>query len=296
MRLSELGWIIKKQSELQNLFECNSEFEVQKLGFSSYEKYENSPYKWGYKLAHKTRQLLGINQSEPIGCLRSLVEDRLFIPVVQSDLPISFAGATISNGIARGIVLNLRGHNENPCIRRNTLAHELGHLLWDPSENLNSLRVDTFDEIFGYSEYHVDPVEARANAFAAEFLAPREAVREFVINSSSDEEVIQAVCEHFGIGSGVARHQIQNHPSNNRVINQQKSKIPTNEKWVAVENFTSDYLPGAKNIPINRRGKFSYWVARSAIENLISFDAAGLYLGLDAPLDKDQAHSIVNIF
>jgi len=275
MHLSELGWIIKKQSELQKLSGFDSESKIRELKFTPSNKYEQPSYRWGYKLAHKTRQLLGLSQNEPIQCLRSLVEDKLGIPIIQSDLPKSFAGATISNGIVRGVVLNLQGYNENPCIRRITLSHELGHLLWDPEEKLNSLRVDTFDAIEESAEELRDPVEARANAFAAEFLAPRAAVSEFIQGCSSDEVAIQAVCEHFGVGPGTARLQILNSSNEKRVVDHLISKISPSEKWYSAENFTADYLPGAENIPVNRRGKFSYWVAKSAIDNLISFDTAG---------------------
>ena len=296
MHLSELGWIIKKQSELQKLSGFDSESAIRELGFTPSDKYEKPPYKWGYKLAHRARQLLGLSQGEPIQCLRSLIEDKLGIPIIQSDLPILFAGATISNGNVRGIVLNLQGYNESPWIRRVTLSHELGHLLWDPAEKLNSLRVDTFDAIEHSAEELGDPVEARANAFAAEFLAPRAAVSEFIQDCSSDEVAIQAVCEHFGVGPGTARLQIQNASNEKRFVDHLRFKISPNERWYSIENFTADYLPGAENVPVNRRGKFSYWVAKSAIDNLISFDTAGLYLGVDFPLDSEKAKSIASLF
>ena len=222
--------------------------------------------------------------------------EHLGIPIIQSDLPILFAGATISNGNVRGIVLNLQGYNESPWIRRVTLSHELGHLLWDPAEKLNSLRVDTFDAIEHSAEELGDPVEARANAFAAEFLAPRAAVSEFIQDCSSDEVAIQAVCEHFGVGPGTARLQIQNASNEKRFVDHLRFKISPNERWYSIENFTADYLPGAENVPVNRRGKFSYWVAKSAIDNLISFDTAGLYLGVDFPLDSEKAKSIASLF
>lgn len=295
-QLSEIGWIIKQQSEIQSLFGYKQENVVREMGFEPCNNYGPPPYRWGYKLAHKTRQLLGLSQEEPIKCLRLLIEGKLGIPIIQADLPNTFAGATLSNGSSRGIVLNLQGYNQNPWIRRNTLAHELGHLLWDPVERLNSLRVDTFGEIEQFSEEAGDPVEARANAFAAELLAPRNSVNELLKSYSLAEDAIQEVCEKFGIGPSAARYQIQNSLNDGAAINLPAHHIDPSDDWVAAENFTSDFLPMAAMVPVIRRGKFSYWVARAAVENKISLDTAGSYLGLDARLTIEQGHSIVSIF
>ena len=35
--------------------------------------------------------------------------------------------------------------DENPLVRRATIAHELSHLLYDPDEYLNTVRVDTYE-------------------------------------------------------------------------------------------------------------------------------------------------------
>ena len=84
--------------------------------------------------------------------MRELVEDTLCIPVIQAELSQKrIAGATISvtDGVEtwRGIVLNLKGANENPLVRRATLAHEIAHLLFDPDEYLDTVRVDTYEAL-----------------------------------------------------------------------------------------------------------------------------------------------------
>ncbi len=139
-------------------------------------------YRVGYQLAEHARDRLELGD-RPIDSMRDLVETRLGIPVVQARLPESIAGATIAvndaGDEARGIVLNTVGANENVWVRRATLAHELGHLLFDPIQRLERVRVDT------YQSNDIDPqgsttdyVEQRANAFAISFLAPMDAVRD----------------------------------------------------------------------------------------------------------------------
>jgi len=63
-------------------------------------------------------------------------------PMISLELPKTIAGATIS--IGRGIVINKNGKNSDPLIRRMTIAHELGHYLWDSIGYLQSLRLDTY--------------------------------------------------------------------------------------------------------------------------------------------------------
>ena len=174
--------VIRTQCKLQNWLGLK----MYDTKFEPNDDYGNSvspPYKVGYTLADDVRSILGLGHS-PIESMRNLVEVRLGIPVVQAKLPQRIAGATIATGHseygeARGIVLNTVGANKNVWVRRATLAHELGHLLFDPSQRLQRVRVDT------YQSNEVDPesivpdcVEQRANAFAIALLAPMEAVRD----------------------------------------------------------------------------------------------------------------------
>lgn len=332
LRLSEAAWIIGKQAKLQAHFQSEVGAHLSQMGFVPSQKYDRPAYRWGYKLAHKTRQLLGLTQTEPILSLRVLVEERLQIPVIQADLPNQFAGATVSNGTLRGIVLNLQGYNENPWVRRNTLAHEIGHLLWDPEGRLNTLRVDTFSDLEPVRDESKDPVEARANAFATELLAPQKAVlqlcdgpisdedaivrvcEKFGISPSaaryqiqnirqavlklcdgvtSDEDAIVRVCEKFGIASSAARYQIQNARENGIELSMPHFPIHPSDEWKSAENFVVDHFPPAPDVPIHRRGRFAYWVVRTAKERLISLDTAGSFLGLEIPLTEGQVDAIL---
>lgn len=294
--LSEAAWVIQKQAELQATLGASADGSARDLGIRPSAKYGPPPYRWGYKLAHETRHRLGLSQSEPIKSLRALVEDRLGIPIVQTDLPPQFAGATISSGSARGIVLNLQGFNQNPWIRRNTLAHELGHLLWDPEDRLNVLRVDTFNEIDYGDERTSDPVEARANAFAAELLAPREAVLQIIKDTNSDADAIQLVCDWFGIGPSAARYQMQNADKERGPITMPHFSIDPADEWKIAEDFTAGYLPPVPDALTNRRGLFAYLVAKAASQRKISSDTAGSYLGLERPLTPTEVENIVDLY
>ncbi|RQT22666.1 ImmA/IrrE family metallo-endopeptidase [Burkholderia contaminans] len=294
--LSEAGWVIKKQSTLQAELDLPSESITRSLGFLPSAKYGPPPYRFGYKLAHRTRHLLGLSQAEPIKSLRALVEEKLRIPIVQADLPAAFAGATISNGSTRGIVLNLQGFNENPWVRRNTLAHELGHILWDPEDRLNALRVDKFTEIDQSSAHDADPVESRANAFAAEFLAPREAVLEIIKDAPSDAEAIERVCNWFGIGPSAARYQIQNADKTRLSLEMPHYGINPTDDWKIAEDFAAGYLPVLPDALINRRGRFAYWVAKAVSRKLISLDTAGSYMGLDRAVTPDEVAQLLELY
>ncbi|MEZ4468586.1 MAG: ImmA/IrrE family metallo-endopeptidase [bacterium] len=145
----------------------------------------------GYELAHRTRDLLRLMPDEPIENLHALIEDRLGILVIQDELPAWLAGATVAVGELRGIVVNTVGSNQNVWVRRATMAHELGHLLWDPAERLQSLTFDRHQDL-DRPERANDVVEQRANAFAIELLAPQAA--------------LQGIAATSPIGRGAARH------------------------------------------------------------------------------------------
>ena len=177
LRFSEAASIIRAQLQLQRWMHADDrapDFEP------SHDYGEGGPaWSAGYRLAGSTRERLDLGL-EPIESMRDLVEHRLGIPIIQVALPTRIAGATISSHGRRGIVLNTAGANSNVWIRRTTMAHELAHILFDPEQQLSNVRVDSYYEVARNAEHGTpspDRVEQRANAFAVEFLAPREAVK-----------------------------------------------------------------------------------------------------------------------
>src|SRR5262249_7312640 len=120
-----------------------------------------------------------------------------------------FAGATIANGKDRGIAINELGMNANVWVRRMTLAHELCHLLWDPDEKLDRLKVDDYEDIDPAKD-KIDPVEIRANSFAVDFLAPREAVRSIYSSLGDAKKAIGEVVHKYGISVTAAKYHVRN--------------------------------------------------------------------------------------
>ena len=247
------------------------------------ESYYGSPaWSMGYNLGERARETLGLGRA-PIESLRDLAEKRLGIPVIQARLPGHIAGATVmttadDGGDARGVVLNTVGENENVWIRRSTLAHELGHLLYDPDDRLENLRVDSYQDSQSDPERGdaVDYVEQRANAFAIAFLAPNDAVRK-VAPTPVTEEGVATVMQTFGISHTAARYHIHNCHYRNFDVPYSIIETRPSDEQIAAENFTADYFP-LPDTPIQRRGRFAGLVAAAYLENLISADTGAMYL------------------
>ena len=278
---SEAASIIRVQLRLQKWLGL----QVERDGFEPHGDY-GSPsqpaWRIGYNLAEDARNTLRLGQN-PIPSMRELVEQRMGIPVIQTALPARIAGATImtvdeEGREARGVVLNTVGENTNVWIRRATLAHELGHLLYDPDESLENVRVDSYIESQKDPESGplTDFVEQRANAFAIAFLAPNAAVRESAPTPVS-EEAVSSVMHKFGISHTAARYHISNsHYRQYEIPSGVVNSAPSDEQKAA-ENFTVDYFP-IPDTPYQRRGRFAGLVTESYARGTISKDTAALYL------------------
>jgi hypothetical protein len=206
----DAAWVTHRQALLSDWLARPSQ--VAALGFEPDSRYGNKGYPaWqcGYELAAITRKLPRIRDDEPV-YLRELMEHRLRVPLIHLSLPAEIAGATIASGAARGIAVNTKGANSNVWIGRATIAHELGHLLWDPDQNLKSLLVDRFRDFEEPAHLKHDPVEARANAFAIEFLAPRAPALAIFKKYTETKAGLRAVTEHFGVSFTSAKYQIWN--------------------------------------------------------------------------------------
>lgn len=129
----------------------------------------------GEKLAQLAREVLGVGDTAPISNLEDLIKQNIGVFVSYVFWPDEYAGATISEGNLRSIAINNRGMNRWINTFRFTLAHELGHILFDQDAYLNDLKVD--DHTRHYAERRIkDLPEMRANSFAAEFLLPKKAI------------------------------------------------------------------------------------------------------------------------
>ncbi|MGH3799967.1 MAG: ImmA/IrrE family metallo-endopeptidase [Pseudonocardiaceae bacterium] len=157
----------------------------------------------GYDLATWYRKQLGVTSSgriDPERCLSSL-------GVVVRDVSLSrVVDAVAVWGPRHGpsVIVNSKGrHSEHSHGRRVTLAHELGHMLLDRSDSL------PLAEVLGGRANA--SVEARARAFAAELLLPREIARlAYAASPESPEEVVASLVDDYGVSREVAAWQIRN--------------------------------------------------------------------------------------
>lgn len=298
LRFAEAASIIRVQIRLQEWLGIGTERNLFATS-NFYGSYQTQTWKVGYNLANEARVKLNLGQS-PILSMRELVEHRLGIPVVQVDLGQKIAGATIvthndEGKEVRGILLNSTGENENVWIRRTTLAHELGHLLYDPNEHLENVRVDPYGQSEADPEIQdFDYVEQRANAFAIAFLAPLSRVRSIASIPFSKETIIE-VMHTFGLSQTAARYHIFNSHYRQHELPQFTIQQTPQDELKAAENFTTDFFP-LQSTPIQRRGKFADLVVRAYTENYISRDTASLYLQCTGEQFSEKIGMIRQIF
>ena len=282
---AEAASIIRVQARLQRWLGIETEHG----SFAPSDDYGSATtpaWKVGYRLAEEARGTLGLGDA-PIPSMRALVEDRLGIPVIQVELGQNIAGATVVTADedgreARGVVLNTAGENENVWVRRATLAHELGHLLFDPNDQLKNVRVDPYGQNQADPEsLETDYVEQRANAFAVALLAPLHAVRRMTPGPPSIESVVE-VMHTYGLSQTAARYHICN--SHYRRFDVPPCGIheTPRDELKAAENFALDFFP-LEPTSIQRRGRFAALVTRAVEEGCISKDTASLYLQCSVP-------------
>ena len=295
---AEAAVIIRAQLRMQKWLGIQAERD--RFAPSPYYGSPQAPaWRIGYNLAEQARSALNLG-SAPIASMRELVEERLGIPVIQARLPNAIAGATVMSRDekgeeARGVVLNTVGDNRNVWIRRATLAHELGHLLYDPNERLDNLRVDSYESGGADAEaYSPDYVEQRANAFAVSFLAPNDAVRRLAPAPVSGESVSSAM-RAFGISHTAARGHIYNCHYQNYYIPEGIGEIHPSDEWTGAENFAVDYFP-IDGVPEHRRGRFAGLTAAAYEAGLISAHTGALYLSCEVDDFRENSDAVKSLF
>jgi len=272
--LAEAAWVIARQHDLLHI---NGEQSGRASSFVQSRDYRYPAYQKGYDLAILTRNKLSLPIDEPVESLKTLIEVVLGIPVVQLSLGEKFAGATVANGPVRGIVVNERGANANVWVRRMTLAHEIAHLLWDPDERLDKLRVDNYTDVEGYGAHQTDVVEIRANAFAVAFLAPPSGVRKIMDATNDKGSGLAAVMTKYGISATAAKYHIKNMTGID-VSDLPNSTLPApSDEWIARENLAVDFFKPIST-PISRRGKIALLIAKAFKAGKISSDTASCCL------------------
>jgi Zn-dependent peptidase ImmA (M78 family) len=151
--------------------------------------------------ARHVRAQLGVAPDAPLRCLLRAVEDGLGVAVVLLDLGPGTAGALLRRG-GRAFAFV---HGGQPVVRqRFTLAHEAGHHVLGHGPGLDSPQT-IFTRTF-------DPLEAQANAFAAELIAPIAAVRRLAEELGPRPvtlELVVRVAAASGLSAQAARIRLQ---------------------------------------------------------------------------------------
>jgi Zn-dependent peptidase ImmA (M78 family) len=149
--------------------------------------------------ARLAREELGVALTEPFSDILTLIEEDAGVPVGVLALPEGFAGVMKR---ARGRAFIFVNGTEAPVRQRFTLAHEYGHFKLD-----HGTVFDRDADLLGR-----DPQEVAANAFAAEFLAPRPAVHAWMERRGDpdvDLELVLRLACHFGISAHAARIRLE---------------------------------------------------------------------------------------
>lgn len=290
--LAEASWVIQTESRLRGLLGWRSRA-LDRFVKDTYYGSANFPtWEHGFLLAERARNALNIPRSETIRPIRHLVF-QLGLPLVQATLPDRIAGATVSAGGYRGIIVNTVGQNTNVWVRRSTIAHELGHLLWDPDDRLMSVHVDEYAAINTVDSR--DNVEGRANAFAVEFLAPRRELEFMFRTSSSGDVALREIMERFGVSFTAARFHVWNACDRSFPLGSLRTDWAPTPDWQGTESFGDDWFP-LEETPQVRRGAFAACVVTACNRHLIHVETAATYLQTSVERYEKYAHFIGEMF
>ena len=153
------------------------------------------------RAAREARAELGVPLDAPVADLLDAVERQAGVPVVVCDLGDGIAGAYLRR---LGTAVAFVNGTQAPVRMRFTLAHEFGHHRLDHGIALDSQRT--------LAQWTQGTVEAQANHFAAEFLAPVEAVKRFLQELAPAViglDVVVRLAAGFGMSAEAARIRLE---------------------------------------------------------------------------------------
>jgi len=132
----------------------------------------------------------------------------------------------------------------------------------------------------------IDPVKQRANAFAVEFLAPRDAIAQLYPSEADPDEGFRKVVARYGIGRAAMIYHLTNRqilpPESVRHLHLEPEDDLKGREELGVGFFKP------KSVPVSRQGRFAILVGRAERQGLISRDSAGALLAC-APEEVDEA-------
>jgi Zn-dependent peptidase ImmA (M78 family) len=159
--------------------------------------------KWsntGAKRGREARADLGLTRDGPLDDLLT-TDEEAGAHVVVLDLPEGVAGAYIAKADCPLLFVN---GDQWIARQRFTLAHEFGHFRMG--------HATVVDQQVAISGYLHDPNEVCANAFAAEFLMPKQAIAQWgEANVRSGQPTLEHVCllaAEYGVSAQAARYAL----------------------------------------------------------------------------------------
>ncbi len=335
--LTEAASLIRVYSRLRKQLGMNSRILEFPTSLIHGTEAGSGPWMAGYTLAQRMREWLKLGSS-PLRSISKIIEENLEIPVIRAKLQTGVSGATISvtdddGQQSRGIVINVEGMNRDIETQRLSLAHQLGHLLFDPGDNLNKVKIDTYNTDLYITGMRVlrGALEQRAAAFAVEFLAPREQVRRLappVFEETSDPEgfayhyatvvaddfgsdphdgsptyplisgdSVAEIVRSFGITQAAAQLQLV-------TALQGRMEIPSDEAIPDVsqsdlrrefEEFPQLAFP-IESTPVQRQGRFASLIAAGYYRALLGEQTAAAYLNCEVGEFTGAAERIHQIY
>ncbi|WP_158386283.1 helix-turn-helix domain-containing protein [Castellaniella defragrans] len=150
------------------------------------------PYQHGYALARETRALLNLAEDQPVGGIEGL--SRLLGAIDTIGLSTKAPGSLRAFQSMEGDVPTLIIEDEGPHASAFVLARGMGDFIAFGSRAACVADLYTDRQAVG-------------RAFAAEFMAPRDAV---VRMMEEEDHPIATVADHFGVQTSVVQHQYEN--------------------------------------------------------------------------------------
>lgn len=210
-------------------------------------------FRQGAHYASQLRASVGIG-SEPIASLQKIVREWFpSIVVLHARLgaqgPAGLAFADAMRGPT--IVLNIEGKNENACVRRVSLAHEICHLMvdWNQREPLAT--------ISGYLDDSTFEMEQRANAFAIRLLCPESVISGI---EAEDREGLLKKLSAYGLPYAAVRLYLKNqtgrdlggHPSARDLALLDYGRWAAAEQDAELDHFVMPEVPHERRTDIAR--------------------------------------------
>lgn len=282
LRMLDAAAAARDLLELRDELDSNAA-EFERFAAKPLPAYAKAPYKLGDELARQTRGELALNG--PIPSMRDLAQETLGIPLIAARLtndgPDAFA--VYAPGRRAVIVLNLEGKNVHPLVRRFTIAHEIGHVLYD-RPGLGSFGVAC----------RVDPqrgldIESRANAFAMRLLLPWSEVTSMG-TSVLEPVVFRSLMETWGVHYSALRLYVEK--SLGLSADDAKQAIPNVDRsspnrWAQAEELVEERR-GRERISTPRRGALATLVLDALRSDRLSYARARELLRLDATVSLEE--------